>query len=365
MLPRAVLSTGSLVLRAPEEADVEAMTATCGDPVTARFLPVLPAPYTEQDARDHLAVAARTWEEGGAEFTVAENGAYAGALRVSPPDRWGAVEIGYLVAPWARGKGVATAAVRAVTQWLFDQGVHRVELAAEAENLASLRVALKAGFREEGRRRDARETRDGRLTDLVLFGRLALDAGEETPSYLPPFEGGELTDGVVRLTPMEVGDAGEFQRMMAEPSTAAYAVGPVATLEEIERRCRNTGYWWVTGQRIELAIRDAASGAFAGHVQLMQVVPLMGQAMVGYSLLEEFRGRGLMTRAVRLLVDWAFAHTPLHRITAGTNASNEASHAVLRRAGFEQECVHRELFLTGDGTRADDVHWVRLRSRPA
>ncbi|MBN6055577.1 GNAT family N-acetyltransferase [Nonomuraea sp. RK-328] len=360
-----MLSTGSLVLRAPDEADVEAMTATGRDPVTARFLPLLPEPYTEQDARDHLARAARRWEEGGAEFTIAENDAYAGAVRVSPPDRWGAVEIGYLVAPWARGKGVATAAVRAVTQWLFDQGVHRVELQAGAENVASLRVALKAGFREEGRRRDARETRDGRLTDHVLFGRLALDAGEEAPPYLPPFEGGELSDGVVRLVPMGLGDAEPFQRMMSRPSVAAYAVGPAPTLEDVERRCRNTGYWWVTGQRVELAVRDAGSGAFAGHVQLMQVVPMMGQAMVGYALLEEFRGRGFMTRAVRLLVEWAFAHTPLHRITAGTDAANEASHAVLQRAGFARECVHHELFPKGDGTRSDDVHWVRLRPRQA
>ncbi|MDR8409335.1 GNAT family N-acetyltransferase [Nonomuraea sp. 3-1Str] len=363
MLPRAVLSTGSLVLRAPAESDVEGMTATGADPVAARFLTSLPSPYTERDAREHLAVAARRWEEGGAEFTIAQNGAYAGGLRVSAPDPWGAVEIGYLVAPWARGKGVATAAVRAVTEWLFDQGVHRVELRVAAENVASLRVALKAGFREEGRRRDARETRDGRLTDDVLFGRLALDAGEEAPPYLPLLEGGELTDGVVRLVPIEPGDTEDFHRMMAQPSVAAYAMGPAATLEEIERRCRNTGYWWVTAQRAELAIRDAESGAFAGHVQLAHVVPVLGQAMVGYSLLEEFRGRGFMTRTVRLLVDWAFANTPLHRITAGTNERNRASHAVLERAGFTRECVHRELFPAADGTRADDVQWVRLRSR--
>ncbi len=83
--------------------------------------------------------------------------------------------------------------------------------------------------------------------------------------------------------------------------------------------------------------------------------------MIGYSLLPAFRGRGFMTRAVTLLTGWAFANTPLHRIVAGTDVANTASQAVLRRAGFVREGVHRELFPKPDGTRGDDVQWALLR----
>lgn len=361
MLPRDVISTGSLVLRPPAEPDAEAIVMACDDPESARWVAQLPSPYTMDDARAYLASAADRWREGGAEFVVTEDGAYVGSIGATAPDQWGTVEMGYLVAPWARGRGVATTAARAVAEWLFDQGVHRVELQITVENVASLRVAYRTGFREEGRRREAKVLPDGRRADYITFARLPGEPGEGPPPYLPPFEGGELTDGVVRLVPIGPGDAWDLHRMLSEPSVAAYRLGPALTLEEQERRCRDTGYWWVSGQRVELAVREARSGAFAGHLQLTHVLPVLGQAMVGYSLLPEFRGGGLMTRAVRLLVDWAFTATALHRITAGTEAGNAASQAVLRRAGFVRECVHRELFPKADGVRVDDVHWVRLR----
>ncbi|MFI7133182.1 GNAT family N-acetyltransferase [Nonomuraea sp. NPDC050153] len=360
MLPRDVISTGPLILRPPAEEDVEAIVKVCNDPVTARFLPLLPSPYGPQDACGYLEKAAARWSDGGAEFVITQDGRYAGSVGLRVPDHWGVASIGYMVAPWARGRNVAATAARAVTDWAFDHGVRRVELQAAVENVASLRVAVKAGFLEEGRRRDAKRLRDGRYVDMVSFARIAGDGVAPEP-YLPFFADGELCDGVVRLLPLAVEDAADFHRMLADPTVAAYHFGPTGTLEEHERRCRYTGYWWVSGQRIELAVRDAASGAFAGHIQLAHVVPSLGQAMVGYSLVPGFRGRGFMTRAVRLLVDWAFANTALHRIVAGTEAGNTASHAVLERAGFGREGVHRGLFVKEDGTRVDDVAWSVLR----
>ncbi|MGW0803864.1 GNAT family N-acetyltransferase [Nonomuraea sp. NPDC002799] len=362
MLPRDMISTGSLILRPPVAADAEAIVAASADPATATFLPLLPQPYTMADARAYLSTADARWAEGGADFAITENGRWVGSAGATPPDHWGTARIGYLVAPWARGKNVAGTAARALSDWLFDQGARRLELRSAVENLASLRVAYKAGFREEGLLREAKRMRDGRYADYVSFSRLAGDTVAVAEPYLPFFDGGELSDGVARLTPLAVADVGDFHRMLTEPSVAAYTVGLVSTQEENQRRCRYTGYWWLSGQRIELAIRDASSGAFAGHLQLTQVTPALGQAMVGYSLLPAFRGKGLMTRAVDLLVGWAFAKTALHRIVAGTNAANTASQAVLERAGFSREGVHREMFPKAEGApRADDVMWARLR----
>lgn len=359
MLPRQVISAGPLVLRPPSAEDVEAIVRTCNDPLTQRFLPLLPSPYGRQDAEAYLKSA----PDRCAEFAITRDGAYVGAIGLRARDPHGSAEMGYLVAPWARGQDVAGTAARAVAEWALDHGLQRVELQAEVENVASLRVAFKAGFSEEGRRRDAKVLREGRRTDVVTFGRVPRDSGEPAEQYLPFFPGGELSDGVVRLTPIAVEDAADYHRMMREPSVAAYSVGLDRTLEDDERRMRSTGYWWVSGQRVELAVRDAASGAFAGHLQLAQVAPTFGQAMVGYSLVPEFRGRGFMTRAVNLLVEWAFANTALRRIVAGTHPSNIASQKVLTRADFSREGVQREFFPTPDGTYADDVEWLRLRPK--
>ncbi|TYB70200.1 GNAT family N-acetyltransferase [Nonomuraea sp. PA05] len=361
MFARDVISAGPLVLRPPSQDDAEPLVKMCDDPVTARFMPSLPQPYELGHALDYLGRAPGMWEDGGAQYAITEGGRFAGLVWLGPPDRQGVSDTGYVVAPWARGGAVAATAVRALTDWAFDQGVRRVELQAEVENVASLRAAYRAGFREEGLRREAKRTRDGRFADHVTFARLRGEAAPAVEPYLPLPEDGELRDEVVRLVPMALGDAADYHRMITEPSVAAYSVTPPSTLEDAERRCRYTGYWWLSGQRAEIAIRDAASGAFAGHIQLMQVVPVLGQAMIGYSLLPAFRGRGFMTRAVRLLADWAFARTALHRIVAGTDVDNTASHAVLERTGFRREGVHKEFLPRPDGTRADDLQWVRTR----
>jgi RimJ/RimL family protein N-acetyltransferase len=237
-----------------------------------------------------------------------------------------------------------------------------VELLAAVDNAASQRVALAAGFQHEGVRRGGEVLRDGSRGDLAAFARLAADPGERITPYLPFPPDGGLCDGTVRLTPMTAEDAADYHRLMADPEVIRFNVPPEPPdAAELLRRCRHTAIWWLTGQRAELAVRDAASGAFAGHVQLTHVAPPIGQAMTGYALLPEHRGRGFATRAVRLLVDWAFAHTPLARVVAGTDPENTASHRVLERAGFTKEALLRGLLPGPDGTRRDDLQWVRLR----
>lgn len=362
MLPRDVISTGDLILRAPSDNDVEAVVRTSNDPVTARFLPLLPQPYTAQDAREWIKKTRDRRDEGGADFVISDaSGGYLGAVGVPAPDRWGAVEIGYLVAPWARGRGVAARASRAVTDWLFDQGLHRVGLKAEIENVASVRTALAAGFTLEGVQREAKRLRDGRWADWAGFARLAGEPVPDTKPYLPFFEA--LDDGTVRLEPIGPDDAELFKALLEDEQTARFSVFPVPPMEGLLRRLRSTGFWWATGQRVELAVRDAADGAFAGHIQLANVAQPLDQAMVGYSLMPAFRGRGFMTRAVRMLVEWAFEATPLHRVIAGTDTANTASHRVLERAGFTREFVERELFPRKDGKRSDDLSWLRLRPK--
>jgi RimJ/RimL family protein N-acetyltransferase len=60
-------------------------------------------------------------------------------------------EVGYWMAPWARGRGIMTDAVRLACGWGFDElGLGRIEWWANVGNQASRRVAEKAGFTMEG-----------------------------------------------------------------------------------------------------------------------------------------------------------------------------------------------------------------------
>ena len=71
-----------------------------------------------------------------------------------------------------RGKGYASEALGAVARWaLAEGGVQRAWLTANTDNVASVRVAEKAGFRREGTLRRAALDDDG-LHDLAVFSLL-------------------------------------------------------------------------------------------------------------------------------------------------------------------------------------------------
>jgi RimJ/RimL family protein N-acetyltransferase len=73
-----------------------------------------------------------------------------GVLFLRPRER-DSVELSYGVAPAHRNRGVATSAVSLVAGWCLDElAAARVELRIGQGNLASQRVAAKAGFRREG-----------------------------------------------------------------------------------------------------------------------------------------------------------------------------------------------------------------------
>ncbi|MET9054567.1 GNAT family N-acetyltransferase [Streptomyces rhizosphaericola] len=84
--------------------------------------------------------------------------------------------VSYWTTESARGRGVASAGVRAVARWAFRrQGLYRLELGHRTDNHASCRVARRAGFATEGIERS--RLRYGRTRyDVERHARLADDA---------------------------------------------------------------------------------------------------------------------------------------------------------------------------------------------
>jgi len=353
-----------VVLRALREDDVPDVAAGCAEPLTQRFLPHLPQPYTLEDARMWITEGAPAASAaGGWAYAIADPATDrllggVGARRYGRDE----AEIGYWVTPAARRGGVATGATRLLAAHVFASGVHRLVLRNHEENVASQRVAVAAGFTRESVARGTGHARDGSHYDQIVWARLATDSGDPIPRVLPDLPGGELTDGVVTLRPLTPADTDDVYALDNLPECWQRRVPPEPpSFESVARRCAISESFWIAGVRADFTIRDAATGAFAGDIGLFH--PALGQGMVGYSQTREWRGRGYVTRAVNLLVDWAFTHTELIRIIAGTAPDNAASHAVLTRAGFEQEGYQRARLPGPDGTRVDDIQWVRLHPR--
>lgn len=178
--PNPPLSDGVITLRPWRAEDVPSLVAAFADDEDlAYWLDRLPQPYTEEDGRGYVAYGERGWrgEERETPFAVldAGTGRVLGACGVF----WdgaatGVAEVGYWTAREARGRGVATRAVRLLAGWVLGEvGFERLELRADTRNEASCRVAAKAGFTKEGIIRSARRNaRDGRRVDHALYSLL-------------------------------------------------------------------------------------------------------------------------------------------------------------------------------------------------
>jgi RimJ/RimL family protein N-acetyltransferase len=152
-----------LVLRPMQVADPDAIVAGLNDPDASRFMPLVPAPYTRAAADAWIVRCTGVWETGEASpFAIldAGTGELLGSIELH-----GGSTIGYWVRADARGRGIATRALRLVCEWATQRPL---QLTTHPDNLASQRVAEKAGFRRIGITSEHPSFRDG-TREAVLF----------------------------------------------------------------------------------------------------------------------------------------------------------------------------------------------------
>jgi ribosomal-protein-serine acetyltransferase len=89
-------------------------------------------------------------------------------------------------------------------------------------------------------------------------------------------------------------------------------------------------------------------GQIVGVVGFHAIDWINRSTSIGYWLTAEAQGRGLMSAAVRVLVDHAFRVWELHRVTIEVVVGNERSRAIPERLGFTQEAVLKEAKLIRD-----------------
>lgn len=157
---------------------VASLAPVLDDPDVQRFTRV-PVPVPDGFASEWLAryVDGRAAGTAYGWAVLDGTGEFAGfALAMNVDREAGQAELGYLVAPAARGRGVATAILLALTDWAFGEaGLHRVELRIEIANEPSLRVARRCGFLHEGTLRSTWLKPGFDRVDTTIWSRLATD----------------------------------------------------------------------------------------------------------------------------------------------------------------------------------------------
>jgi RimJ/RimL family protein N-acetyltransferase len=168
------VSDGVIRLRLRTDVDNPAIVEACRDPDIVRFTRV-PADYDDATAAEWAAESQRHREAGtGLHLVVAdaEDDRLLGSIGTHVNRGEGRGDIGYWLAPWARGRGVMTRAVLLLSRWSFDALlVERIEITIEPENTASRAVAERAGYTFEGVLRSHTLIK-GRRRDMAMYSLL-------------------------------------------------------------------------------------------------------------------------------------------------------------------------------------------------
>ncbi len=133
--------------------------------------------YSSANERAFIARASEGWDRGEEwVFALVVDGEAVGTIGLDMYNKvLNRAEIGYWVRADLAGRGLVTEAASAVVHWAFaNLGLHRIELHAGTENVASVRVAQKLGFRREGLLRDGSKGSFG-YYDVYVFGLLEND----------------------------------------------------------------------------------------------------------------------------------------------------------------------------------------------
>jgi RimJ/RimL family protein N-acetyltransferase len=100
-------------------------------------------------------------------------------------------------------------------------------------------------------------------------------------------------------------------------------------------------------------------GVLSGGTLFKKFDVKSGVCEVGVWLAPEAQGRGLITTAVRLMIDWVFHVRGMHRVEWHTDPLNERSRAAAKRLGMTHEGTLRSDFVI-NGERHDSEVWSLL-----
>lgn len=170
-----------------------------------------------------------------------------------------------------------------------------------------------------------------------------------------------LTDGVVWLRPLEPSDVDAVYACASDPVSQRFTTvpSPYHRNDAVEFVDRASAQVW---PGFEVAITDD-DDTLLGTCGLRIRDEDSDVVTIGYMVGPSARGRGVATRATRLLIDFAWT-VGAHRVALDAFGTNTASQKVAERCGMTREGVLREAHVGNGGVRHDLVVYGLLRSDP-
>jgi RimJ/RimL family protein N-acetyltransferase len=175
ILTMPTLTADGFVLRAFDFDDAATVREASADPLIP-LISTVPPNGSDEEIRAFIERQHRRSATGvGYSFAIAERDTDRAVGQIGlwlDNIKYGRASIGYWIVASRRGRGIATTALRAITEWgLRLPPVARVELYVEPWNTGSWRTAELAGYQREGLLRGWREV-DGARRDMFMYARL-------------------------------------------------------------------------------------------------------------------------------------------------------------------------------------------------
>jgi RimJ/RimL family protein N-acetyltransferase len=350
------LTDGAVLLRGHREDDVAGVFEQCQD-AASRAWTTVPVPYSVEDARGFVTrQMPNGWADGSAwGFAVEVDGRFAGTVELRDEGD-GRLEVAYGSHPWVRGTGSMEKAVRLLVDWGFaDRKAAVIVWRANRGNWASRKLAWRVGFTFEGTIRAALPQR-GELRDAWVGTLLAGDDRSPKGRWLevPVLEGEGL-----RLRAWRESDVPRIVEACSDQRTQAWLgrlpdpYDETQALVWLEHGRENRA----TGRGVSWAVVDPADDLALGAVSFFDYQPEV-EAEIGYWSHPDARGRGLMTRAMAVVMRHLFEDLGVRRVSAGAAVDNTASRHVIEGNGLRPFGVERLGVVVRTG-RAD-IAWYDL-----
>jgi len=138
------------------------------------------------------------------------------------------------------------------------------------------------------------------------------------------------------LRPLDIGDAGDIQRLAGDFEIARWAENVPHPYEdgEAEKFIDHSAERYRRHEAYTFAIIESGSGVFTGTIDLRLEGQNKGDGEIGYWIGREFQGKGYATEATKSLLAFAVDHLELERINANVLEDNAASINVLKKCGM-------------------------------
>lgn len=169
-----------------------------------------------------------------------------------------------------------------------------------------------------------------------------------------------LQDGDLTLRPTTLEDAQVmFEYISGDIDISTFTTVPADyTLEMAHEAIER----WSVGYKDRTVMQNAIcvnDGPIIGQVSLQAIDIRDHHAEIGYLLNKDYRGQGIMTRAVSLLCDYAFG-IGFKRLGAFAMPRNVGSVRTLEKNGFTQEAILRNYITEMDDTQSDAVLFSKI-----